>query len=257
MFHFIKYLRKYRNFINIFLGNPGLEKYSCEALTKRLLCQYHFDDACFVNPILKNRLKPTAVPIHFDQRSVAQTMYHITQNESVLIPKNTYGKTHQTALVEVNVSNDEIRCSSSESDTYIQSLINLPSSPAKKHQNPTISIHDNSNKIRKQKLLIEKLQRLLQLKNKKIAVQSSHIAKLKIAIRKIRTSQKFDSGLMSKEFFMKWSRTIVRMQLRKKRQWFPDEKKFALILHYKSPNAYKYLTRMISLPSVSTVRHWH
>lgn len=61
---------------------------------------------------------------------------------------------------------------------------------------------------------------------------------------------------MSKEFIKTLSKTIISMQLRKKRQWLPDEKKFALLLHYKSSNAYKYLTRMISLPSESTVRHW-
>lgn len=242
-----------------FLGNPSLEKYSHEELTKRLLCQYHFEDAAFHNPFTKNRLKPSAVPKHFEQNSVDQTMSNVSGNEIVLIPEKTYGKTHQTAIIQVNANilPDEAGCSSSdESDTWIQSLINLPSSPAKKYRDSTLSIHDKSKVIRKQKFLIEKQQRQLQEKNKKLAVQSSRIAKLRIAIRKIRNSLKYNSPLMFKEFFMKWSKTIVRMQLRKKREWFPDEKKFALILHYKSPNAYKYLIRMISLPSESTVRHW-
>lgn len=243
----------------MFLGNAGLEKYGSEELSKRLLCQYHFDNDAFCNPILKNRLKSTAVPIHFEQFNIGQTTSNTLQDKmNVLIPAKTYGKKNQGAItkVQANILPAEKGSSSSESDTWVQNLVNLPSSPAKKRKKSTIPVDDNAVVISRQQLLIEKLQRQLQQKNKKLSVQSSHIVKLKRAIQKIRNLQKVDSGLMSRKFFKTWSKTLVRMQLRKKRQWFPDEKKFALILHYKSPNAYKYLTRMISLPSESTVRHW-
>lgn len=228
-------------------------------MTKRLLCQYHFNNDAFCNPILKNRLKSTAVPIPFEQSSIGQTTSNTSPHEmNVLNPEKTYGKKNPGAITKVqeNILPDEKGCSSSESEAWVQSLVNLPSSPAKQSKNSTITICDNAVVISQQKLLLEKLQQQVQQKNKKLSLQSSHIAKLRKAVRKIKHFQKVDSELMSRKFFKKWSKTIVRMQIRKKRQWFPDEKKFALILHYKSPNAYKYLTRMISLPSESTVRHW-
>lgn len=56
---------------------------------------------------------------------------------------------------------------------------------------------------------------------------------------------------------MEYSETLVRMQMKKKhRAWFQDEKKLSLILYYKSPSAFKYLRRLIVLPSVSTIKQW-
>lgn len=54
------------------------------------------------------------------------------------------------------------------------------------------------------------------------------------------------------------SRALVRMQVgQKTRKWLKDEKRFALLLYYNSPSAYKHLLRQrIILPSIATIKSW-
>lgn len=213
-------------------------------MQKRLLCEFHFDDDAFVNPLNKKKLKSTAVPRHYKSRKPEKS-----PDLKVVLPDKTYAaSTSKKSMID---NQDE--STSSGSEKWVENLVSLPSSPYKKRK----IVDKNLEIIKKQNSEIEKLKKKLELKTKVIYTQRSHIAKLKIALSKVKRALKFDKNVASQDFLKKWSATIIRMQLKgKRKQWLPDEKKFALMMHYKSPGGYKFLTRMITLPSVSTVRHW-
>lgn len=105
--------------------------------------------------------------------------------------------------------------------------------------------------------IINKLKNKIAEKNRKINTLSAKIFRLKNVLNKIKLAYKTRFDLSDIKFAMEYSEALVRMQMKKKRrEWYADEKKLSLILYYKSPSAFKYLHRMIVLPSVSTVKKW-
>lgn len=143
--------------------------------------------------------------------------------------------------------------STSGSEDWIKELIELPSTEKRSQTNVEL----NKPIFNKYKRIIMNLKTKLETKTKKLALYRTQICKLKTILKKMRNVYKNELSFMNYTYIMKWSKTLVKMQLKKKkRAWQDDEKKFALILHYKSPAAYKYLRRMIVLPSISSIKMW-
>lgn len=225
----------------LFSGNALLDNLSIDELHKRFICECHFCVNDFVNPELKSRLKSTAVPFNYNQCD--------QYKQQIELPEiKTYGpQVTQKMHNPVEVSDE-----SSESEEWVKKLTELPQ-----------SIPGPSNRCSsKQELLmknktIDKLKKKLSEKNKIIIAQRSKIFRLKHSLNKMKLAYKTKADLTNFNFAMEYSEALVRMQMKKKhRKWYSDEKKLSLILYYKSPSAFKYLRRMIVLPSVSTVKQW-
>lgn len=226
-----------------------MDRFPHEELHKRFICENHFKEQDFVNPDLKCRLKNTAVPRMYNEHLIKNSRTESNLRKSVL---KTYQRIREKSIFSSEqVSESPATSASPCTAEWVDKLIELPLPDP----GPSTSSSVDNEEIRKKDDNIFKLRKRLEEKDKKLGTLRTKICRLKQRSRQIKYS--YSTKITAFNFVMEYSKALVTMQMKKKqRQWYLEEKKFALILYYKSPSAYKYLRRMIVLPSISSIKQW-
>lgn len=193
----------------LFTGNASLSYLAAEELHNCLLCEQHFVVEDFINPVLKNRLKSCAIPIPYTTISEPSTS---TLETSIPSKDYSWGCNNETinnlCLAEEG--------STSGSEDWVKKLIELPCTPTEKRSLTDAEL--NKQIINKQKRIITNLKVKLETKTKRLALQRTQICHLKTVLKKMKNMCKTEFSIISYNFLMKWSKTLVSMQLKKKRE---------------------------------------
>lgn len=221
------------------LGNPSLLQLEIDQLKDRYICEKHFQDDAYVNPVTKNRLRPSAIPIkHIEVPSTSGTSPLQKVKESKII------YTKKTQQVKPSPSKSESPVTPDKS--YIEKIINMPSKTKRK-----LHFEDTPEK--------KKLRLQVKAQKKLISTKRSHITRLKQRIRTPKyTYTDIENILESFPFKSESSKAFAAMQFKTKiSPWKPSEKKISMTLFYKSPATFKALRRDgVVLPGTSTIRKW-
>lgn len=232
-------------------GNTSLLYIDKEKLHSKYLCNKHFTNDSFVDPVMKRRLYPTATPHRFEMENpeTPSTSKPVIKSDKKH-ETNTIGRITETYSKKQTVPFqgcsllESTNFSSSSDDSYgkqfLKDITNMPS-PQKRSNVKNIVMTVASKKVTKK------------LKNK-----NAQISKLKAKIKNLKENCSIHNILKKFDFQSDFSKAIVTMQfLTKKRKWTSEEKEFALMFFYKSPTTYRFFREQnIVLPGISTVRRW-
>lgn len=235
----------------------------------------HFTNNDFVNEKTKN-IKKNAVP----------QKYKELQFIKVLTPTKTYDghphfpETSQTPEYKKQQDYDDFNkitylptptkkykntdntssCSTSDltpkTKLLLDSTRNLPSPSTQLLSSPQPSSKKSLFKI------VNKLENTIKNQKNKLKNKRSSISKLRNNLLTYKSKYNNHNILDSLHFPSKESKTLVKMQVSRKKKttktWATDEKNLALSIFYKSPSTYKFLriSKNINLPAESSLKRW-
>lgn len=198
-----------------------------------------------MDPKVKHRLIPTAVPIKYENRQNTSVRGSAAESPPWVVktPRKRYER--KRTIVTYSPSTSEAAIISPDTQRFLSAATSM-STPSFKRK---LSFEETPRKKRlkaevtkQRKLLSSKRSLISKLKKKKAIFKSSDLI----------------NAIDSFNFKSQSSKALVRMQFKtSKVPWSASERRLALSLYYKSPKAYKFLQQEgIILPALSTIRRW-
>ncbi|XP_054279029.1 uncharacterized protein LOC128997417 [Macrosteles quadrilineatus] len=244
-------------------GNPLLIGFSPKKLNRiKVVCEKHFPKEAILP---SGRLIRGSVPYPYAADSEVEDPSVVADSEvedpsvvqspdvhlsrSICSPRRYPGRPQTDIMASPAVSTSSATFEIEQSPSVRQWIVNASPQASR--------FVGRSNLQTVRKTLFEspskkRIQENLTRKKKQLASKMATISALKRQIRKLKhfkpTLQNITAGLKSKA-----AATLFGMQLHKKRQaWKKDEMKFAIELYLRSPAAYRFLAKKITLPGIST-----